>query len=102
MGSGLRRLESLYGGENSINICNNKQVFSERVRVFAADIALVRFGLNDENYHFLTYEIDVGFGKSVDTNSTFLGCNPCWSLCKLGTSLFGSPRRQCFGYKKHS
>lgn len=31
----------------------------DRVRVFPADIALVHFGLNEENYHFLSYEIDV-------------------------------------------
>lgn len=31
----------------------------ERVRVVSGDVALVQFGLSEEDYHFLTYDIDV-------------------------------------------
>jgi amino acid adenylation domain-containing protein/thioester reductase-like protein len=36
-----------------------KDQLSERVRSIAADVALFQFGLSDEHYHFLTYDIDV-------------------------------------------
>lgn len=31
----------------------------DRVRVIAGDIALVKFSLSDEDYHYLTYDVDV-------------------------------------------
>ncbi|KAH7695672.1 short chain dehydrogenase/reductase SDR, partial [Aphelenchoides avenae] len=36
-----------------------KELLKERVRVVSGDVALVQFGLSDEFYHFLTYDIDV-------------------------------------------
>jgi len=38
---------------------NVKEEIRERVRPIPADIALVKFGLSDEHYHFLTYDVDV-------------------------------------------
>lgn len=35
------------------------KIIRDRVRVFSADIALKNLGLNEDDYHFLSYEIDV-------------------------------------------
>ncbi|CAD5206504.1 unnamed protein product [Bursaphelenchus okinawaensis] len=35
------------------------EIIRERVRVVSGDIALIKLGLSEEHYHFLTYDIDV-------------------------------------------
>ncbi|KAK0418948.1 hypothetical protein QR680_013867 [Steinernema hermaphroditum] len=36
-----------------------KEQLGERVKAMSGDVALVKFGLSDEHYHLLTYDIDV-------------------------------------------
>uniref|UniRef100_A0A1I8BUP7 Fatty acid synthase n=1 Tax=Meloidogyne hapla TaxID=6305 RepID=A0A1I8BUP7_MELHA len=47
----------------------NEENFREQVRVVSGDIALVQFGLSDEDYHFLSYDIDVVLHAALH------GCN---------------------------
>lgn len=34
-------------------------LMKSRVRVIAGDVALIKLGLTDEDYFFLTYEVDI-------------------------------------------
>uniref|UniRef100_A0A914MEY8 Fatty acid synthase n=1 Tax=Meloidogyne incognita TaxID=6306 RepID=A0A914MEY8_MELIC len=54
--------------------------FREQVRVVSGDIALVQFGLSDEDYHFLSYDIDVVLHAAAYVNLIYPyqalhGCN---------------------------
>uniref|UniRef100_A0A183BZ03 Carrier domain-containing protein n=1 Tax=Globodera pallida TaxID=36090 RepID=A0A183BZ03_GLOPA len=45
-----------------------RNLIRDRVRVVAGDIALFQFGLSDEDYHFLSYDIDVMLHSAAYVN----------------------------------
>uniref|UniRef100_A0A914I8B1 Carrier domain-containing protein n=1 Tax=Globodera rostochiensis TaxID=31243 RepID=A0A914I8B1_GLORO len=45
-----------------------RNLIRDRVRVVAGDIALFQFGLSDEDYHFLSYDIDVVLHSAAYVN----------------------------------
>lgn len=69
---------------------------SERVSTIAADIALVQFGLSEEHYHFLSYEIDLVIHAAAYVNLIYpYKVNYSLELKAINFNCVGTPWHQC-------
>lgn len=75
-----------------------KQQIAERVSVIGGDVALVQLGLKDEDYHLLSYDIDIVIHAAAYVNLIYpyqASSHLPHIFARICYFFLGAPWRQC-------